>query len=413
MHLFADERGVMYPCCRSVGSMLPNIADDGHVLHIGDEGGIEAAWNSGYMKAIRRDMLAGARPKPCERCYLYEDLGIRSHRQSQNAQHAADIDTFIASTAPDGHAPLDLQSIDLRIGNLCNLRCRMCSPQSSKALIQEWADLHGVKSDHQAFDELRRLDWFSTESFWRMFEKHTGSVERLHFAGGEPLLIPEMFNFLDRLVGLGRAGEVMLSYNTNLTLLPPRIYELWPRFRQVRVTASIDGFGDVNSFIRYPSHWNIIDANLKTLDADADLLNCGGGIGMNTTVQLYNIFRLDELLEYAATSFHRFEAPNLSVLTIPEHYSIRLLPPSMKEAAAARLRRFVDRFDGWPDRWRGRQLDELLASIDGILQHMMEADGSAALPEFRRWNDHQDRFRGQSTAAVLPELAPLFAEATP
>src|SRR6185295_13957665 len=106
-------------------------------LRIHDENGIETAWNSGYMKTLRLDMLEGRRPKPCERCYLYEDLGMRSHRQSQNAQHAEEIAQYVDSTDADGAAPLALRSIDLRIGNLCNLRCRMCSPQSSKALIQE------------------------------------------------------------------------------------------------------------------------------------------------------------------------------------------------------------------------------------------------------------------------------------
>lgn len=410
MHLFADERGVMYPCCRSVGSLLPNVDDDGRVLRIHDENGIESAWNSGYMKTLRVDMLEGRRPKPCERCYLYEDLGMRSHRQSQNAQHAEEIARYVDATEADGAAPLALRSIDLRIGNLCNLRCRMCSPQSSKALIQEWAALYGVKSDHQAFDELRTLDWFSTESFWRVFESHTQDVERLHFAGGEPLLVPEMFDFLERLVAGGRAGRIMLSYNTNLTLLPPRIYELWPHFRKVRVTASIDGFGGVNSFIRHPSRWEQIDANLKRLDADSERLNCGGGLGINTTVQLYNVFRLDELLEYAATSFTNFEAPNLSVLTYPEHFNIRILPREMKERAAAKLQQFMARFDRWPERWHGRQLDELRAAVDGIVTHMMEADHTAALGEFRRWSDHQDHFRGQSAMAVIPELAPLFAD---
>jgi sulfatase maturation enzyme AslB (radical SAM superfamily) len=415
MHLFADENGVIYPCCRSVGSKLPNVNEaDGRPFRVQDEGGIAEGWNSAYMRNLRRDMLAGRRPEPCARCYMYEDIGMRSHRQSQNEHYLKQIAGLLMRTDPDGSAPLELQTIDLRLGNLCNLRCRMCSPQSSKALIREWAELHGVPSNHSYFEQLRNLDWFSQPAFWQIFEKHTANIERLHFAGGEPLLINQMFDFLERLIELGRAKNIMISYNTNLTVLPRRIFELWPHFRSVRVTVSVDGFDEVNSLIRYPTNWATLDRNMKTLDAEAERLNCRGGLGINTTVQLYNIFHIEKFIEYAATSFNSFEAPNLSILTFPEQFNIQILPPEMKQQAAARLRDFTARFaDRWPDRWQQAALPALLAAIDGIIQHMMSADRTDLLPEFRRWSLHQDRFRGQNLLDVIPELAPLFPASTP
>ncbi len=414
MHVFADEGGVMYPCCRSVGSKLPNVHEgEDRPYRIQDEDGLEEGWNSAYMRGLRRDMLTGRRPKPCERCYMYEDLGMGSHRQSQNAEYLDRFPALPAGAGPDGRAPLQLRTVDLRLGNLCNLRCRMCSPQSSKALIREWAAFHDAPDDHPFFQELQRRDWFSRKTFWQIFEKHTSKIERLHFAGGEPFLIPPMFDFLERLIELGRAQNIMVSYNTNLTLLPRRVFELWPRFRGVRVTVSLDGFAEVNSFIRHPSRWSTITGHLKTLDSEAEHLNCNGGLGINTAVQIYNVFRIDELLEYLATSFTRFEAPNLSILSYPEHLSIRVLPPEMKRHAAERLRNFTKRFaNRWPERWQGGELERLLAAIEGIIEHMMGENHSGLLPEFFRWSEHQDRFRGQNTVEVIPELAPLF-EAAP
>jgi len=414
MHLFADENGVIYPCCRSVGTKLPNVSEqDGRPHRVQDDGGIADGWNSAYMRKLRRDMMEGLRPEPCARCYMYEDLGVRSHRQSQNERYLKQIAGLLARTDRDGRAPLDLRTVDLRLGNLCNLRCRMCSPQSSKALIQEWAELHGVPSDHQYFEQLRHLDWFAQPTFWQIFEKHTADIERLHFAGGEPLLIDQMFDFLERLIELGRAKDIMISYNTNLTVLPTRVFELWPHFRSVRVTVSVDGFDEVNSLIRYPSRWATLDRNLKTLDAEAERLNCTGGLGLNTTVQLYNIFHLDKFIEYTACSFDHFEAPNLSILSFPEHFNIQVLPLEMKRQAEDRLRRFTERFaTQWPARWQQAALPALLAAIDGVIQHMFSADRSDLLPEFRRWSLHQDRFRGQNLLEVIPELAPLFDSPT-
>jgi hypothetical protein len=410
MHVFADERGVMYPCCRSVGTRKPNVDADGKPYRVFDDGALAASWNSGYMKKLRLDMLEGARPAPCSRCYMYDDLGMRSHRQDINDEYEARIPAMLGVTAADGSVPLELQSVDLRLGNLCNLRCRMCSPQSSKGLIGEFAAAYGVSTSHRSFDELRRMNWFETPAFWEIFEQHTQHVERLHFAGGEPLIIPQMFDFLERLAESGRAGHISLSYNTNLTTLPERVYRIWPAFKQVRVTVSLDGVREVNSFIRFPSVWAEIDANLRRLERDYDTLNLRGGIASNTTVQIYNVLRIDELLEYFAGGFTRVEAPNLSVLTQPRHLGIQALPAPLKTLAVDRLRAATDRLAGrWPERWRGAELDGLLSSIDGIIQHMLEKDDSAILPEFRRWTAIQDEQRGQRTPDLLPELGSLFS----
>lgn len=409
IHLFADEGGLMYPCCRSVSTKKMNVDDQGHPLRVFDAGGLDAAWNSAYMRQIRLDMIAGARPVPCERCYMYDDLGMRSHRQDVNEEYAARIPEMLASTRDDGAAPLDLRSVDLRLGNVCNLRCRMCSPQSSKALLGEFAAAARLPVSHKLFDDYRKMEWFVGDQFWEIFERHTPAVERLHFAGGEPLIIPEMFDFLARLITLGRAGGISLSYNTNLSVLPPRVYELWLHFAQVRVTVSLDGAGAVNEFIRFPSDWTTIDRHLRTLAADAGRLNLGGGIAFNTTVQIFNVLRIGELLEYLVDAAPTAEAPNLSVLSYPRHFSIQALPPALKEEATRRLRNTMARLHGrWPAHWRATGLDELGAAVDGIISHMHEQDRTAYLPEFRRWTAIQDQHRGQETRLCLPELASLL-----
>jgi hypothetical protein len=409
LHVFADENGVMYPCCRSITSKLPNKNElDGKPYRIQDETGIENGWNSAYMRQLRVDMLTGHRPKPCARCYMYDDLGMRSHRQSQNEAYREHIAKLVAKTDPDGQAPLDIRTVDIRLGNLCNLRCRMCSPQSSKALIREWAALHSVPADHAYFNRLRELDWFSRPAFWRIFERHTANIERLHFAGGEPLLIPQMFMFLDRLIELDRAPHITLSYNTNLSMLPPRLRDLWSHFLSVRVTVSLDGFDHVNTFIRYPSQWPALDHNLKTLDTEAEQFNCGSGLGFNTAVQIYNVFRIGELLDYTST-LKRFEAPNLSILSYPEHFSIRILPAEMKHQAAERLRNTAKRYASQPPpQWGEQQTNKLLASIDGIIDHMLSVDQHDLIPEFCRWTRYMDRARGQRVLEIIPELTPLF-----
>jgi hypothetical protein len=408
-HIFADEQGVMWPCCRSVGSGQPNRRDrDGQPAHVDDADGVAAAMNTGTMRALRLEMLAGREPAACERCYMVERLGKRSHRQTLNARCADDIPGLVATTDADGAIPVHVRSADIRLGNLCNLRCRMCSPQSSKLLLAEWADKYGVTVDDTRLDSYRSMDWFERPGFWSAFEQQTPELERVNFAGGEPLLITSMFEFLARMVASGRAGGMVVSYNTNLTLLPARVLELWLAFKAVRVTVSLDGYGAVNDFIRHPARWHVIDANLRRLDREHERLNLQGGLATNTAVQIYNIFRLDELIDYLAEEFAHVAAPNLSIVTHPDHLSVQVLPPALKRLAAERLRAATARSAArWRDRW-GAGADELIATINGVLAFMQAADRSDQLPRFLDWASHQDRFRGQYTPDAIPELAPLF-----
>jgi hypothetical protein len=410
-HIFADEQGVMWPCCRSVGSHLPNVRDDdGEPVHIDDADGIAAAMNTQSMRTLRLDMLAGREPAACERCYMAERHGKRSHRQVENERCSDDVAGLVAATGADGAVCVEIRSADIRLGNVCNLRCRMCSPQSSKVLLAEWADKYGVPVDDARLDPYRNMDWFERPGFWASLEQQIPALERVNFAGGEPLLIPSMFEFLTRMVANGRAGRMLVSYNTNLTTLPERVLELWPAFKAVRVTASLDGFGAVNDFIRHPSRWQVIDANLRRLDREFHRLNLHGGLATNTAVQVYNIFRLGELIDYLAEEFTHVAAPNLSIVTHPEHLSVQILSAPLKRLAAERLSTAIARSAaGWHDRWGG-EADGLIAAMRGIVEFMQAADRSDLLPQFLDWAGHQDRFRGQRTTDAIPELAPLFPQ---
>jgi sulfatase maturation enzyme AslB (radical SAM superfamily) len=411
IHLFACEEGFLRPCCMALEDRdIVNRDSNGEPYVVYGLKGIEEAWNSEFMRSLRRDMMAGERPPVCSRCFRDEDLGIRSYRLMSNDMFRSHVAEALENTSDDGTSPSELiRSVDLRLGNLCNLRCRMCSPISTKALIHEWADLHGIARDNPELERLRKLDWFAQDDFWLTFQKYVPHIERLHFAGGEPLLVTQMFDFLERIIEMGHAPNITLSYVTNLTVLPRRIYDLWPRFKRISMTASLDGFGEVNSYIRYPSQWPTIDRNLMTVDSNAEQLNCHDGLTFNATVQAYNILRLDEFVEYTATAFQRFGRPKLSLLYYPEHFSIQILPQEIKQIAAARLRSFKERFAGrWPERWRGKELNDLLSTIDGIIDYMMGADRSDLLPEFRRWTEHMDTARGQKILDVIPELAPIF-----
>jgi len=415
VRLYSDAFGNHIPCCMASEKTWQyplNPAPGGQPYTIYHTGELAAGWQSEFMRGLRLSFLAGQQPEMCAACFRNEALGMRSYRESTNEKYGEAITDAIAATAADGSAPLDLvRCLYFQVGNLCNLRCRMCSPFSSRLMIPEWRLLFDTTKHEEVLKRFEHNDWFAHEVGWSTLERQLPRLERLHFSGGEPLISEGMFELLRQLIASRRSGRIILNYNTNLTVLPKQVTGLWPHFREVRITTSLDGMGAVNSYIRHPAQWEHIDANLKALTGNPERYNCVQ-LMFNTTVQAYNVLYLTDLFEdlFPRWAPGTLVYPTLSPLAWPGCFSIRVLPAPLKVLAEDRLRAFMTRWEGrWPD--TGPALDWFLADIQGIIDHMHGADCVAELPEFRRRTRVFDQSRGQDIRRVMPEWAPWFKQA--
>jgi hypothetical protein len=284
----------------------------------------------------------------------------------------------------------------------------MCSPQASRLLVDEIREIRRLDADNDWLAAVKKLDWFESPVFWEALAQHLPTIDRLHFAGGEPLIIRQGFDFLRRIVELGHAKHITLTYNTNVTVLPKEMYEYWPQFGGVTIIASLDGYDAVNHYIRYPARWRTIDRNLRLLDDEHERLNVTR-IEFHATVQAYNMLGLSDLFDYLFATF-RVADPysRMDLVTNWPELDVQILPASLKRLATERLESFKERVGRRaPDDPR---LAPFLGRIDAMLGHMHAADQSRRIPEFRRTTAIYDQRRGQRLADVVPELAPLMAE---
>ncbi len=408
IHYFTSEMAHNFPCCISTDTSLPNVSASGRKYNVYESGVFEQAWNSDYMKELRLDMLAGIRPKPCERCYKFEDLGIPSHRYWANKKWSTHFDRVLPSMKPDGSLPLKLYSADIRLGNLCNLRCRMCSPVSSKGLTAEWRLMNLI--DDKEADEFMSLDWFERPEFWDMFLRYADDLESLHFAGGEPFIIKQHYVFLKSLIEKGIAKKLTLSYNTNLTMLPAELLELWKQFKVVNLMISLDGTEEVNHYIRFPSNWANIHKNIKFLHDNLEAYNIHN-LDFNITVQVYNIFNLPQLVDFLIDQYPKATFPMLSLLFGPEELSIQILPTEKKQLLTKLWTEFLSaRKSHWMQKGKWHEeVDNLVNNIEGIIEFMNKSDQGRLLPKFKMRTRVYDKSRNQSCPEVIPELASLFS----
>jgi sulfatase maturation enzyme AslB (radical SAM superfamily) len=90
------------------------------------------------MNDVRRDMIDGVEIKECQDCYRQEELTGQSSRTSSNKfwlkkEHVQEnINHF------RDHKKLNpVSSLELRLGNTCNLSCNSCWGYSSSKVNEE------------------------------------------------------------------------------------------------------------------------------------------------------------------------------------------------------------------------------------------------------------------------------------
>lgn len=215
-------------------------------------------WNSSKIRELRRNMLSWRKSEYCKKCYIKEDSGVISMRQKYLSYLKKYIPWYIENTHDDGVYRGPIKKIDLRLSNLCNLACRMCSGTSSTERIPLDAKL-GISATRQYTQEP-----YDTLNFWEDIENWK-EVSELKFAWGEPLINPVLFRILSLAVERWISKNTTLTLLTNLTVIPEEIKSLIEKFSFINFQISIDGYGKSYEYIRIGARWQKLKENLEIL----------------------------------------------------------------------------------------------------------------------------------------------------
>lgn len=415
IHVATRTAGTTQICCLSPHDVSD---ENGRRLRLGQDS-YEDVWNSPHFRDARARMLRGERVEACRQCYSEEALGSHSMRigmsESWLLSHGDEIMSRIENARQADHR-LDAPPIylDLRQGNLCNLRCRSCSPENSVMIQREYTERASRDDWFRANIHSGRVhpeigEWYTAPRFLDELRALLPTVRKLYFTGGEPTLIDSNYELMQECVDKGFAPNIELMFNTNLVLMPDEFLAMLPKFRWTLLNLSIEGFGAVQEYLRFPSKWPTLEKNLRKI-LDARIENVG--IFVNPVVQLANALQITELFEFLAElndAYHRRIHLIPIILHEPRHLDMTLLPSELRARAISRLVAFRESA-------RARNLlDDLFTSrIDQIIAKLREpapADVHQLRETFRRFTISLDEERGQSFARTFPELASLL-EAT-
>ena len=383
--LEASPIGTVRPCCLADDEILD---DAGNKFELATANFADIQ-NSDHMRGLREQFLAGEQPQTCRKCWSEERSGRTSKRMHtlDRLKHMGIGSEFTADAKP-------LMFLDLKLGNICNLKCRICGSWSSSQFATE--ELNQLPRDQQkkshAYTMLRAGAWpRDNPQFWDQIDSVVNDIRYIEFTGGEPFMIEEHFSMLQGIVNRGIAGQVEIHYNTNGTQYPEQAEHIWRHFKTVEIAFSLDDVGDRFEYQRTNAVWADVCENL---DRFRDLKEIHPNIELQvcTTVNVFNVRYLGDIAAWLEQNKQSFTFVYWNMMHDAWYFSIACLPDSAKHAITEYLDSVVTIYRSEFDRIRDFMNSG--ASTDGFMTRMKIAD--------------LDRKRNQDLQAVAPEFAELI-----
>jgi len=381
--LEASPIGTVRPCCLAIDEI---VNDQGEKFRLA-ESTFNDIQNSQHMVALRQEFLDGKQPQTCRRCWQEERSGRTSKRMHtlDRLKHWIDDQPWTVDARP-------LMFLDLKLGNICNLKCRICGSWSSSTFATEEINFiidreEKKKSFH--YQMLRDGAWpRNSDNFWYQLDAMMSEVRYIEFTGGEPFMIREHFDLLRRLVDRGYAHQIEIHYNTNGTQYPEEAEDIWRHFGHVEIAFSIDDVGERFEYQRTNAGWAEVNQNIerfrqmRTRNRNITLQVC-------CTINAFNVMYLPDVANWIARQGFDFVYWNM--LHDPYYFSIATLPDRAKQAAKQRLTTV-------------EILQAYRAEFDRVIDFMM--NGASTDGKILRIKiEDLDFKRSQNLREVAPELA--------
>ena len=384
--LEATTVGTVRPCCLANDELVDN-AGNKFNLATANFNGIQ---NSDSMKKLRQEFIEGGQPQTCSKCWREESVGRTSKRMHtlDRLKHMLPAQDWTADAKP-------LMFLDLKLGNICNLKCRICGSWSSSTIATE--ELQHLqpnehKKDNYHYHMVRQGAWpRENQQFWSEIAGISDQIQYIEFTGGEPFMIKEHFNMLQGLVDRGLASNIEIHYNTNGTQWPGSAEAIWQHFKIVEIAFSIDDVGDRFEYQRSNAIWTEVISNIARFQA---LRSQYSNIRLQIccTINVFNVYYLETVATWILEQKMDFVYWNM--LHDAYFFSISSLPEPAKQAIAKRL-------------WAADVPDPVKEEFNRVADFMNQG-ASLDGERLRREVGNLDRRRKQDLRTVQPEFAKLI-----
>lgn len=309
-------RGNHAVCCNITNPVTsPNIKNQS----------INEFFNSEQVKNMREDLLANKKLDICQFCHYTEEKNQTSHRHRYNEYWLGknkEYEKIIEKLKL--HRLKNPAYAEIHISNLCNLKCLTCNEVDSSKFHSENKDLGISKNPTTDFTK------FVIPSIEAIEQVLTTDLRFLDIRGGETLMIPELKELLTN-IPKKLSEHIILNIQTNGTINPDDTWlNIFKKFKNTKLSISIDAYEKDNHYVRYPSDWSKI---LKTIEI---MKTNNIKFIIITVISNLNILLLDKLFDWIKKEQH---LNYFYILKGPTHYQYFNLPKELLKKSADRLER--------------------------------------------------------------------------
>lgn len=373
-------------------------------------------WNDKPLVDLRKSLMNGEQPSSCQSCWDMEKSGTLSTRERSIKDYEHIVTEDQARKYIDNIVPIsNVQSIEVRVGNACNLMCRHCGPEYSSMWENAIRKDPVLKSDLKSlstfdFNSPERSEDLSVERVTEIKEIISGgSITEIMWSGGEPLFHNAHYEILESAQQF--ANQISLSYSSNLNKLSfgknRSVLELWKPFKKVNLRISFDADDKIYSYVRTGGNVKLVEDNIEKVRSLSNVVILG-----SVTASIFNMTRLLDIVKYMSSIGIMFHA---SIVQYPPSLNPKLLHPDLKAKITTEVQDFLSNTGEnikslWPGVIDGEELKTAITRVEFycnyLLKYMNAEDRFAEWPNFVKHAKSLDRINATTYLEVYPEFKP-------
>lgn len=403
IHISAERNG-NYTCCgASLEYSKGNVFND----NVGE------VWNDEYFKQLRLDSLNGVKNSNCETCWFHERKGVESRRQKVNKSYERynkfDYNKIIAQQGQLDTLPMQ---VNIRVENLCNLKCITCNHYHSS---QHEKEINSFKDQNiqlpkwiQWVDDRMPIrvnpETAKKNSVAQNLKDVLTKSSKLSIEGGEPLLASMTEEILDYCIENDHT-DVEIEIVSNLTSLTDHMLEKLTKFSNLNIWISWDHLeAERFRFIRYPADY---DHFLKVFEKISQYKQIK--LGISCTASIFNVFEVTDLLDH----FEKLAQQNLlqefiffKPVFMPDYFSLAYLEPEQKNQAVKLIQDFIDKSSNYKI-MQHTDLPNILRDMPTVILTEPE-NFDEVVKERTRMLDLYDRTRNTDYKKLFPYIKQYY-----
>ena len=348
--------GQFVPCCEINVDKSEFSSKKRYSLH---ESTVDEYLSSDYLQYIKQSLDSGQKISECSRCWDKESSGLRSLRQISNdtatKNQGNDLEkTWVGSfLRKHTHADHYLMSADIKLSNVCNFSCAMCSPSDSSKIFDQWKNQSNeffvqriLEQRPTYFDDITK-NYQGQRGYQHLKDILSYPIRNLKVLGGEPLLDKELFKILQS-VDPEKKSQVGLHFVTNGSQNLINACNQLTDYRSVTFSVSLEGIGAVQDYVRTGSDFAAIEKNLLSAK------QAGLFVSIHHTIQALSVFGIQDLFDWCNNN--GFDI-TVSELDDPEYLSVSVLPADIKTKVLENIKSqhiltLINKFEYKPEKYQ-------------------------------------------------------------